>query len=59
MSVETLKTRMPMKMKTLKAKIYYPTIIFFFIVFLNIQSSDRNAVLWIAVTLLSVLDYKH
>lgn len=30
----------------------------FFIVFSNIQPSDRNALLWIAVTLLSVLDCK-
>lgn len=29
MPVKTLKTRMLMKMKTLKARIYYPTILFF------------------------------
>lgn len=57
MPVKTLKTRMLMKMKTLKARIYYPTILFF-IVFSNIQPSDRNALLWIAVILLSVLDCK-
>lgn len=32
--------------------------IFFFIAFSNIQPSDRNALLWIAVTLLSALDCK-
>lgn len=58
MPVKTLRTRMPMKMKTFKARIYYPTIIFF-IPFSNIQSSDRNAVLWKAVALLSVTDCKH
>lgn len=49
---------MPMKMKTFKARIYYPTIIFF-IPFSNIQSRGRNAVLWNAVTLLSVIDCEH
>jgi len=30
MPVKTLKTRMPMKMETFKARIYYPAIIFFY-----------------------------
>lgn len=59
MPVKTLKTRMPMKIKTLKARIFYPTISFFSTVFSNIHSSDRDAVFWITVALLSGLDYKH